>query len=116
MTYTTQALTDTHTMAAVAKALGHPARLQIVELLASQEQCRGAEVFAELSLAQSTVSEHLRILRDARIVTASRVGASVVYCLRYEILDRFAGYVTALAGAASVADCPPSDSGEGACS
>lgn len=117
MTYPTyESVTDPDATAGVAKALGHPARLQIVELLAHQEQCRGAELFAELPLAQSTVSEHLKILREAGLVSASRVGAGVVYCLRYEALDSFASYIAGIAGLVSSADCPPVDSGEGACS
>lgn len=68
-------------IAELAKALGHPARVRIVELLARQTDCRGSDVFAELPLAQSTVSEHLRILREAGIVAASPVGTGMVYCL-----------------------------------
>jgi len=68
-------------IAELAKALGHPARVQIVELLSRQCECRGADVFSELPLAQSTVSEHLRVLREAGIVSASPEGTSTVYCL-----------------------------------
>ncbi len=67
--------------ASVAKALSHPVRVQIIELLAAQTECRGADLFAELPLAQSTVSEHLRILRDAGVVSSRPVGTSAVYCL-----------------------------------
>lgn len=106
---------DFERTAAIAKALAHPARVQIVELLASQPQCRGADVFAELPLAQSTVSEHLKVLRDAGIVSASPAGNSTTYCLRQGVLDRFAGDIAALAGLIATDGCPV-DSGEGACS
>lgn len=78
---------DAEKVAALAKALAHPARVQIVELLARQRECRGAEVFAELPLAQSTVSEHLRVLKEAGIVSASPEGTRAVYCLDPEALN-----------------------------
>ena len=51
---------------------------------------QGADLFAELPLAQSTVSEHLRILRDAGVVSSRSVGTSAVYCLHSEVLSEFA--------------------------
>ena len=87
---------DPEKIAALAKALAHPARVQIVELLARQAECRGADVFAELPLAQSTVSEHLRVLKDAGIVEADPVGTSMLYCLDPAALATFAEAVEAL--------------------
>lgn len=95
---------DTANIAAVAKALGHPARVQIVELLARQSECMGAEVFSELPLAQSTISEHLRILRDAGLVSATPLGTRTLYCLRHKTLDDFAVSVAGLAGLAATCD------------
>ena len=57
-------LPDDETLAAMAKAIGHPARVAILRLLAHRDTCATGDVVAELPLAQSTVSEHLRILRD----------------------------------------------------
>lgn len=85
--------------ASIAKALGHPARIRIVELLAGQPECRGAELFSEMSLAQSTVSEHLRVLREAGIVSSTAVGTSAVYCLNQTLLGAFGRYVSGLAAA-----------------
>ena len=56
---------DAH-LAAFAKALGHPVRVRIVRLLASRDTSMCSHLVDELPLAQSTVSEHLRILRAAR--------------------------------------------------
>lgn len=72
---------DDEKLAARAKALGHPARVRIVRLLAAQSECRGADVFSELPLAQSTISEHLRVLKDAGLVSARAEGTSMAYCL-----------------------------------
>jgi len=95
------AIVDAERVATLAKALAHPARVEIVELLATQSECRGSDVFAELPLAQSTVSEHLRVLKDAGIIHASRVGTSMVYCLHYGALDELAAATAALSGTAT---------------
>jgi ArsR family transcriptional regulator len=55
-------------IALLAKALGHPARIGIVRLLQLRGECHGGEIVDRIGLAQSTVAEHLRILRDAGII------------------------------------------------
>lgn len=85
-------------LAEVSKAFGHPARIRILDLLAGQTECRGQEVFSELDLAQSTVSEHLRILREAGLVDSHRVGASTVYCLNRTAVTRFVDALSVYAG------------------
>lgn len=97
-------------MALVAKALAHPARIHIVRLLAEQAECRGQEVFSELPLAQSTISEHLRVLKEAGLVRAHPVGTAMVYCLVASVLDEFSHVMGEIV--ASVAECGP---GKGAC-
>jgi ArsR family transcriptional regulator, arsenate/arsenite/antimonite-responsive transcriptional repressor len=91
--------------AAIARALSHPARVRIVRLLAAQPECRGVEVFSELPLAQSTISEHLRILIDAGLVRSRSVGRGVVYCLVSAVLDEFVAVLQQMAD--SAAECPP---------
>ncbi len=76
-------------VALVAKALAHPARIRIIRLLAAQSECRGHEVFSELPLAQSTVSEHLRVLKEAGLVHSQPLGTSMVYCLVGAVLEEF---------------------------
>ncbi|MCO5322803.1 MAG: metalloregulator ArsR/SmtB family transcription factor [Microthrixaceae bacterium] len=68
-------------LAAMAKALGHPARIQILRFLADRETCVTSEVVDELPLAQSTVSEHLRILREAGLVQGEIDGPRTRYCI-----------------------------------
>jgi ArsR family transcriptional regulator len=55
-------------LAAMAKALGHPTRVRILRLLAERDTCVTGELASQLPFAQSTVSEHLRILRDAGLI------------------------------------------------
>jgi len=88
--------------AAVGKALGHPARLHILRLLAGQTECRGVDVFSELPLAQSTISEHLRVLKDAGLISSRPEGNAAVYCLAPRVFDDFIATVSDLASAASV--------------
>jgi ArsR family transcriptional regulator len=87
---------DDATTATVAKALSHPARLHIVRLLAREPECRGADLFAELPLAQSTVSQHLAILQDAGVVSSHPVGQGRVYCVAPDLLRTFAVAVAAM--------------------
>ena len=56
-------------LAALAKALGHPARLGVVRMLHERQTCIGCDIVDEIGLAQSTTSEHLRILKASGIIT-----------------------------------------------
>jgi DNA-binding transcriptional ArsR family regulator len=68
-------------LAAVAKALGHPARVAIVRLLAQRQACVCGELVLELPLSQSTVSQHLKELKAAGLVQGEVDGPRVCYCL-----------------------------------
>jgi ArsR family transcriptional regulator, arsenate/arsenite/antimonite-responsive transcriptional repressor len=68
-------------IAAIAKALGHPARIQIVRMLLEKQSCFGCDMVDEVKLAQSTVSEHLRILKSAGIITGEIEHPRVCYSL-----------------------------------
>jgi ArsR family transcriptional regulator len=72
---------DHETLAAMAKAVAHPVRLAILQLLTHRETCATGDVVAELPLAQSTVSEHLRILREAGLVQGEIEGPRTRYCV-----------------------------------
>ena len=76
-----QISTDDDTLAAMAKALGHPVRVQIVRLLVRRDTCITGDLVDELPLAQSTVSEHLRILREAGLVQGEIEGPRTRYCV-----------------------------------
>lgn len=68
------------------KALAHPARLAILEVLASRGRCVCGEIVDVIPLAQSTVSEHLRILKAADLVHGTIEGPRSCYCLNPEVL------------------------------
>ena len=83
-------------LAALAKALAHPARVRVLRLLARREGCIGCDIVADLELAQSTVSEHLRILKAAGLVEGEVDGPRVCYRLSREGLVRLKALVAAL--------------------
>ncbi len=68
-------------IAALAKALGHPARIGVIRLLLEKRTCIGCDIVEEIGLAQSTVSEHLRILKAAGIITGEIERPRVCYSL-----------------------------------
>jgi ArsR family transcriptional regulator len=78
------AATPDDRLAALAKALGHPARVRIVRLLKVRATCVTGELAPELGLAPSTVSEHLRILREAGLIQTQSANGRPCYCINEE--------------------------------
>jgi ArsR family transcriptional regulator, arsenate/arsenite/antimonite-responsive transcriptional repressor len=76
-------------LALFGKALAHPTRVRILCLLARKEARMCSHIVDELPLAQSTVSEHLRVLRAAGLVRANESGPCVGYCIVPSQLQRF---------------------------
>ncbi|MGB5167826.1 MAG: metalloregulator ArsR/SmtB family transcription factor [Acidimicrobiia bacterium] len=77
-------------MAAIAKAMGHPARMEIIEFFQECKPHTVGQISDHLALAQSTVSEHLRILRTANILRTEDDGPRTWHCLNRSVLKRFA--------------------------
>jgi ArsR family transcriptional regulator, arsenate/arsenite/antimonite-responsive transcriptional repressor len=67
-------------LASLAKALAHPARVRILRFLLDRDECMVGAIVDELPLAQSTVSQHLKVLRDAGLVHGEVDGARICYC------------------------------------
>jgi ArsR family transcriptional regulator, arsenate/arsenite/antimonite-responsive transcriptional repressor len=80
-------------LAKLAKALGHPVRVRILRMLSQKEARVCSQIVGELPLAQSTVSEHLRILKDAGLVRSSQDGPRIGYCINYETLRKLKALV-----------------------
>jgi len=83
-------------LAAMAKALGHPTRVRILRLLAGRKMCVTGDLVAELPLAQSTISEHLRILREAGLIQGEIEGPRTSYCVNRAGLAAFQSAVSSL--------------------
>jgi len=83
-------------LALLAKALGHPARVQILRLLARKNTCICGEIVDDLGLAQSTVSQHLKVMKEAGIIQGEIDGPRVCYCLDPRTLRRLKALVGGL--------------------
>lgn len=80
----------------LAWAIAHPARVQIVRLLIGREACVCGEIVACLPLAQSTVSQHLKILKESGLIQGEVNGPKVCYCINRVQLERLKALVTGL--------------------
>lgn len=86
--------TPDEALAETARALGHPARIRIVRLLLEKQRCIGGDIVDEIGLAQSTVSEHLRILKAAGIVVGEIERPRVCYSLSSEQLTELSDLIS----------------------
>jgi DNA-binding transcriptional ArsR family regulator len=93
---------DTYTelqerLARIAKALGHPARISILQELGNQQSCQCGQLANTMGLAQSTISQHLKELKNAGIIQGSIEETRICYCLSPEKLKelmRFLSHIT----------------------
>jgi ArsR family transcriptional regulator len=83
-------------LAALAKAVGHPARVLILRLLARRDTCVCGDIVEELPLAQSTVSQHLRVLKEVGLIRGDIDGPRVCYCIEPRVLRRLKSLVGSL--------------------
>ncbi|CCW36073.1 ArsR/SmtB family transcription factor [Chthonomonas calidirosea] len=83
-------------LAKLCKALGHPARLQILQFLATVPTCFCGDIVKQLPLAQSTVSQHLKILKEAGWIQGEIEGPRTCYWLHQETLAEFKALVAEL--------------------
>ncbi len=92
--------TEEERAAAIFRALGNPARIRIVTELARRNACVTGDLVDVLPLAQSTVSQHLKVLREAGIVRGATDGESACYCLEPDVVRWLATFCTDIC-------CPP---------
>ena len=83
-------------LADLAKAIGHPARVQILRLLAQKTGCVCGEIVGELPLAQSTVSQHLKVLKESGLIRGDVDGPRVCYCIEPRALRRLKALIGGL--------------------
>src|SRR3990170_2877407 len=76
-------------LAKVFKALGNPIRLEILQRLAECDRCICGDLVAALPLAQSTVSQHLKVLKEAGLIRGEIEGPATCYCLDHAGLEWF---------------------------
>lgn len=80
-------------LARLARALGHPARVRILRTLVRRASCICGEMVGELGLAQSTVSQHLKVLKQAGLIRGEVSGPRTCYCIEPRTLRRLKALV-----------------------
>lgn len=81
-----------NSIATLAKALGHPARVAILEYLMKVDDCICGDIVNELPLAQPTVSQHLKELKNAGLIKGSIEGNAICYCIDEKALKKLQSY------------------------
>jgi len=81
-------------IAKIAKALGHPARVAIVDYLVKTNACICGDIVNELPLAQPTVSQHLKELKNAGIIKGEIEGNSICYCIDEQVVAKIEKYLS----------------------
>lgn len=92
-------------MAIIAKALGHPARIAIIEYLMKVNECICGDIVNELPLAQPTVSQHLKELKNAGIIKGNIDGNSICYCIDEKTIEILNTYFSKIVETVSKAKC-----------
>jgi ArsR family transcriptional regulator len=87
-------------LARLAKALGHPARVAIVRMLAEGGECVCGDIVSRLPLAQATVSQHLKVLKQAGLIQGEIDPPRVCYCIQPETLKKLQTLVADIGAAA----------------
>ena len=91
-TKTDQFTDKQNTMATLAKAFGHPARVAIMEYLMKVDTCICGDIVNELPLAQPTVSQHLKELKNAGLIKGSIEGNAICYCIDEKAIAKLQTY------------------------
>jgi hypothetical protein len=79
---------DDRELAAMAKALGHPARVKIIRYLLRTDACICGDIVMAIGLAQATVSQHLKVLRSAGLIYGTISGPATCYCVHPDAFAR----------------------------
>jgi DNA-binding transcriptional ArsR family regulator len=87
------------------KAIAHPARLAIVEILIQNKSCMYTDFITELPLAQSTISQHLKALKSAGIIKGTVEGNSICYCIDSRTLKKLTSILLPLASSTNHNNC-----------
>ena len=83
-------------LAAFAKALSHPARVAILKVLAAKNECMCGDIVDELPLAQSTVSQHLKELKNSGLIEGTIDGPRSCYCINWKAFEKFSNDIGSL--------------------
>ncbi len=85
-----------NSIAVMIKALGHPARVAIIEYLLKANKCICGDIVNELPLSQPTVSQHLKELKSAGLIKGSVEGTAICYCIDEKAIAKLGSYFTGI--------------------
>lgn len=85
-----------NSIATIAKALGHPARIAIIEFLIKKDACICGDIVNELPLSQPTISQHLKELKNAGLIKGNIEGNAICYCIEMATLQKIQKYFEGL--------------------
>lgn len=105
LTKTDNFTTTQNELASLAKALGHPARVAIIEYLANSNSCVCGDIVDVIPLAQATVSQHLKELKQAGLIQGSIEGNTICYCINGETWKKFSAMLEPLFEKAKSPSC-----------
>lgn len=88
--------TEHNEIATLFKALSHPARIAIVDYLLSVDSCICGDIVNELPLAQPTISQHLKELKNANIIKGNIEGTAICYCINPEIIQKIENHFSSI--------------------
>lgn len=80
-------------IADIAKALGHPARIAIMEFLLRTDACICGDIVNELPLSQPTVSQHLKELKSVGLIKGNIEGTAICYCINSDTIQQLSSYI-----------------------
>lgn len=92
-------------IALLSKALGHPARIAILEYLNGVDNCICGDIVNEIPLAQPTVSQHLKELKNANLIKGTIEGNSICYCINGNSIEKLIFYFSKLASKSKNSTC-----------
>src|SRR5690606_17898889 len=92
-------------LAAMAKAIAHPARIAILQYLVRANACICGDIVEELGMAQATISQHLRELKNIGLIQGTIDGTSVCYCINPRVWNEYRQLFTSFFGEVKQKDC-----------
>lgn len=92
-------------IAVITKALGHPARIAIIEHLIKINACIVSDILEEIPLAQATVSQHLKVLREADLIKGTIEGNAICYCINKTTIETLNNYISSINRTVNKKEC-----------
>jgi DNA-binding transcriptional ArsR family regulator len=105
ITKTEHFTTTQNELAILAKAIGHPARIAIIEYLLKTKSCICGDIVNELPLAQPTVSQHLKELKNAGLIKGNIEGNAICYCLNVDGFNKLKGFFETITSYLTTKEC-----------